>query len=363
MTSARILAVAALVAMAAACAGPRLVKRSDSVGDIIATARENGAMRCAPFELAMAVSHNDFAKQELAEGRYYAARAELAVAEENARLALRKSPKAKCAPKVVVKREIVVTPKDSDGDGLNDDEDECPRKPEDFDDFQDEDGCPEPDNDNDGIADKIDDCPMKPEDKDSFEDDDGCPEDDNDKDGLADQIDQCPMEPEDADGFEDDDGCPDCDNDGDGVLECPEVVDKCPDQPAETPDGCPQKYKLVVVTKERIELKQTVYFETAKSIIRPVSYPLLNEVAQAMKDNPDIKVRIEGHTDSRGSNARNQRLSDDRASSVRTYLIGQGVAADRMVSKGFGEDVPIADNRTKAGRQQNRRVEFVITSR
>jgi len=86
-------------------------------------------------------------------------------------------------------------------------------------------------------------------------------------------------------------------------------------------------------------------------------------VAKALGDHPKITVRIEGHTDSRGSRRYNLRLSQHRDSSVRRYLIRRGVAASRMVAKGYGEEVPIADNRTKAGRAQNRRVEFVITSR
>jgi outer membrane protein OmpA-like peptidoglycan-associated protein len=252
---------------------------------------------------------------------------------------------------------------DTDGDGLYDDEDDCPTKPEDKDGFEDTDGCPEPDNDKDTILDVDDECDDDPEDFDKFEDADGCPEIDNDKDGLADKIDQCPDDPEDMDGFEDDDGCPDCDNDKDGVPECPQAVDKCPDQPANTPDGCPKKYRLVVVTQTKIEIKQTIYFDFNKAKIKPVSFPLLNEVAQALQDNPTIKVRIEGHTDSQGNDAFNLKLSDWRSKSVREYLIKRGVDADRMVSKGYGESVPIADNRSKAGRAENRRVEFVITER
>jgi outer membrane protein OmpA-like peptidoglycan-associated protein len=226
--------------------------------------------------------------------------------------------------------------------------------------FQDEDGCPEDDNDADGINDKIDQCPMDPEDRDSFEDDDGCPDPDNDKDGINDKIDQCPMDPEDKDGFEDDDGCPDPDNDKDGI---PDTTDKCPNEPGVPPDGCPKKYNLVVVTEKKIEIKQTVYFDTNKATIKPVSFALLNEVAQALKDNPTIEVEVQGHTDSQGNDAFNLKLSQNRANSVRTYLIKQGVASNRMTSKGYGENVMIADNRTAEGRAQNRRVEFIITKR
>jgi outer membrane protein OmpA-like peptidoglycan-associated protein len=363
--------VIGLAGALAACGGTKLRGKASTVAELIATARDNGAERCAPVELAMAESHHDFARTELDEGDFYRAKTELAIAEKNAHAAIKKSPKVRCAPKIVVapkpkpkpKKKLVVKVEDTDGDGIFDDKDQCVNDPEDKDGFRDEDGCPDPDNDNDGIADKVDKCPNEPEDKDGFEDDDGCPDTDNDKDGLADKVDQCPDKAEDKDGFKDDDGCPDCDNDGDGVPECPKVVDKCPNKPAKTPDGCPQKYKLVVVTKTKIELKQTIYFAFRKWVIKRRSYPLLNEVAQALKDNPHIRVRIEGHTDSIGPYRFNKRLSQRRAEAVKRYLMRKGVPSGRMIPKGYGEAVPIADNRTKAGRDQNRRVEFVIISR
>ena len=120
---------------------------------------------------------------------------------------------------------------------------------------------------------------------------------------------------------------------------------------------------MIVVTEDKIELKQTIYFDTNKAIIKKVSYPLLDEVAQAMRDRPTMEVSIEGHTDSQGKDARNLKLSRDRAASVKKFLVGRGIAAERMVTKGYGETVPIADNRTAAGRAENRRVEFLITRR
>lgn len=384
----------------AACGGAKLEGRTSAIDDLITTARDSGAQRCAPVELAMAESHNAFAKQDLSEGRYYRAKKEVSIAEKNARAAVQKSPKNLCAPKVIVekpkpKKKLVIKIEDTDGDGLKDDVDKCPNDPEDMDAFQDEDGCPDPDNDTDGILDDKDGCPLEPEDKDGFEDedgcpdadndkdglndtvdkcpldpedqdgfedDDGCPDADNDKDGLNDTVDKCPLDPEDRDGFEDDDGCPDCDNDGDGVPECPQVVDLCPNKPAKTDDGCP-KYKLVVVTAKKIELKQTVFFAYNKAKIRRKSYKLLREVAQVFKDNTELKVRIEGHTDSRGGDRFNMKLSQARAESVRDFLVKEGVETGRMEPKGYGETQPIADNRTKRGRTQNRRVEFVITDR
>ncbi len=130
---------------------------------------------------------------------------------------------------------------DSDGDGIEDSKDKCPNEPEDFDGFQDDDGCPDPDNDHDGILDINDKCPNVPEDFDGFQDQDGCPDPDNDHDGILDINDKCPNSPEDLDGFQDEDGCPDYDNDKDGI---PDSLDKCPNAPEDfdgfqDQDGCP----------------------------------------------------------------------------------------------------------------------------
>ena len=305
-----------LVGFSTACAGTTVRTQTTATDGLISTARDNGAQKCAPVELAMAESHNDYAQHALDEGNYYDAKREAQVAEINAQAAIAKSPKDRC-----------VGYGDKDGDGIKDNVDKCPNEPEDKDGFQDDDGCPDLDNDGDGLSDKVDQCPNDPEDKDNFEDDDGCPDLDNDKDGFADKD------------------------------------DKCPDVPGVAPDGCPKKYNLVVVTAQKIELKQTVFFDFNKASIKSVSFALLNEVAQAMVDNPTINVEIGGHTDSVGNDASNLKLSQARAESVRTYLIKRGIASDRMVPKGFGENVPIADNRTEAGRSQNRRVEFLITDR
>jgi outer membrane protein OmpA-like peptidoglycan-associated protein len=159
------------------------------------------------------------------------------------------------------------------------------------------------------------------------------------------------------DGFQDADGCPDPDNDKDGFAD---NVDKCPDEAGVAPDGCPKK--LVIVTSTKIEIKQTVFFDFDKPTIKPVSFELLNAVAQAMKDHPSIKVEVQGHTDSQGGMDYNMKLSQARSESVRTYLINAGIDPARMTAKGYGPTVPIADNRTDQGRAQNRRVEFIITS-
>lgn len=302
------------------CAGQELRTRVVEINGVIKEARANGAYKCAPRELALAESHSAFASQELDEGDYYRAKDELDVADHNANAAIKLSPRERCTVVPVAER---------------------------------------PDGDRDGIPDDADKCPYDPEDKDGFEDIDGCPDNDNDADTIEDLADKCANTPEDRDGHQDQDGCPDPDNDGDGKAD---NVDRCPNEPATTEDGCPKKYTMVEVTKEKIVIKQTIYFDFNKASIRPISYALLNEVAQALRDNATIRVRVEGHTDSRGNANYNLQLSQNRAESVRNYLIGQGIPAERMEAKGFGKVQPIADNRTEDGREQNRRVEFIIVS-
>ena len=262
---------------------------------------------------------------------------------------------------------------DNDKDGIPDVKDKCPMQPEDMNGYEDEDGCPDghKDRDRDGIPDYRDKCPDDPEDKDGFEDDDGCPDLDNDKDGIPDKLDKCPNEPEDKDGFEDDDGCPDLDNDKDGI---PDAKDKCPNQPEtmngfEDEDGCPDvkppppKPKLpkrVKIVHNKISVPP-VFFATGKARILAKSFGVLRLVSQTLKDNPWVKkIRIEGHTDSRGNDLFNLKLSQRRTESVRTFLIQEGVDAARLEALGYGETKPIASNRTRRGRAKNRRVEFVI---
>lgn len=283
---------------------------------------------------------------------------------------------------------------DNDQDNILDIDDQCPNDPEDVDTFEDENGCPDPDNDQDavpdvedqcpmvpgipekqgcpgpddkdgdGITDDVDKCPEEPEDKDEFEDEDGCPDVDNDKDEILDVNDKCPMDPEDKDEFEDEDGCPDPDNDGDGFLD---VDDKCPNEPEtingnKDDDGCPDRGRTkVILKKEKIEILEKVYFDTAKAKIKSRSFNLLRQVAAVMKSYKDItKVDIEGHTDSRGRDTYNKDLSERRAKSVRDFLINEGVPPERLDSHGYGEEQPIASNDTSAGREENRRVEFRI---
>jgi outer membrane protein OmpA-like peptidoglycan-associated protein len=130
---------------------------------------------------------------------------------------------------------------DNDEDGIPDERDRCTDEAEDVDQFEDEDGCPDPDNDGDGVLDADDQCPAEVEDRDEIEDDDGCPDGDNDADGVADETDRCPAEAEDVDQFQDEDGCPDPDNDADSV---PDADDECPGEAEDVDqhqdeDGCP----------------------------------------------------------------------------------------------------------------------------
>jgi parallel beta-helix repeat protein len=253
---------------------------------------------------------------------------------------------------------------DRDADGIPDDLDACPLQAEDFDGFEDADGCPDIDNDGDGILDGDDACVFRPEDLDGFEDEDGCPDPDNDGDGILDADDGAPNDPEDLDGFEDADGIPDPDNDGDGLLDgddaCPlaaEVYNGIDDE-----DGCPDEGGLVTVTCDAIELGERVYFEFNSDVILPQSFPLLGQVASALNAATHIRlVRVEGHTDDVGPAEYNEDLSRRRAASVRTHLVERGaVDPMRLESVGYGESRPITENATDEGRATNRRVEMVI---
>ena len=253
---------------------------------------------------------------------------------------------------------------DNDDDGLLDPADSCPDEPEDVDGWEDSDGCPDPDNDGDGITDSADDCPNEVEDIDGWEDADGCPDTDNDFDEIPDISDDCPMSTEDFDGWEDEDGCPEDDNDGDGRLDfedlCPnraEVINDFRDD-----DGCPDDV-IAVVTEGKIAILQRILFKRGKDRILKRSRPVLEAVAQQLAAHPEIRrIRVEGHTDSDGSSKANRKLSGKRAKAVLEALVKAGVARDRLEHQGFGESTPIADNSSKEGRRRNRRVEFTILS-
>ncbi|MFO0682551.1 MAG: OmpA family protein [Sandaracinus sp.] len=242
----------------------------------------------------------------------------------------------------------------------------CPGGPEDEDGFQDGDFCRDPDNDGDGIEDELDACPNDAEDVDGYSDEDGCPEVDNDADGVLDGTDVCPSQSEDDDDWNDEDGCPEPDNDEDRI---PDGLDQCPMDPEdrddfEDEDGCPEpgpRTAPVTVSDTRILIGETIYFEYDTDTIRPVSMPLLDQVAEVINAlSADLRIRVEGHTDSAGTPAYNLDLSYRRARAVVEYLVGRGVSRDRLEYRGYGDQHEVAPNDDPDGRALNRRVEFTI---
>jgi OOP family OmpA-OmpF porin len=237
--SARLFALAgtfAAVGFLASCTGPQVRDQNLIVRKQIDKALASGAKRCAPRELAIAEANYAFADVELEQGN--AGRAEEHVNVASVAILKALDDSKDCGPtKVLIKKAtavvVKVEKKDTDGDGILDNEDKCPTIPEDKDGFEDDDGCPDLDNDKDGLPDDKDKCPNEPGPAANL----GCPVHDKDGDGIPDDIDRCPIDPEDRDGFEDDDGCPDPDNDRDGVLD---VVDQCPMDPGPASNrGCP----------------------------------------------------------------------------------------------------------------------------
>ncbi len=222
--------------------------------------------------------------------------------------------------------------KDRDGDGIVDLEDLCPEQPEDADEFEDEDGCPDPDNDSDGIEDKDDACPDSPEDTDEFEDEDGCPDPDNDRDNFLDSVDACPNEPETINGNKDFDGCPD--------------------------EG------LVQMINDRIVLDEHVLFDSERARVKRSARPILRAIANLQAQHPEwIALRVEGHSDAQGDMKFNEELSKRRAENVRKELIRMGVPEGVIEAEGYGAS-RIRDLRDEPdAHQRNRRVEFVVVAR
>jgi outer membrane protein OmpA-like peptidoglycan-associated protein len=279
-------------------------------------------------------------------------------------------------------------PKDRDGDGVLDKDDQCP----------DEKGLPSlagcPDRDGDGVADNKDQCPDTPAGAHPDPNKPGCPLTvvDTDKDGVPDSEDKCPLVPAgdhpdplkkgcpfhdvDNDGVPDDEdlcpdvpagdhpdpnraGCPLKDTDGDGISD---DKDACPDRPGPAdPDpkknGCPQ----VTIKSGSTTVLQPVHFARNKDTILPSSFPMLQEIAKTLVSNQQIKrVSIEGHADDTGTHTWNQRLSEKRAASIMKFLIKAGVKKSRLESHGFGDTKPLSEDRSEEARAANRRVEFRI---
>ncbi|PZR18653.1 MAG: cell envelope biogenesis protein OmpA [Archangium gephyra] len=274
---------------------------------------------------------------------------------------------------------------DKDGDGVKNSADKAPLDAEDVDGFQDEDGAPEPDNDGDGVADVDDRC----RDVAGVKDNGGCPDVDTDNDGVVDRVDACVEQAEDRDDFQDEDGCPEFDNDADGVPDesdacatvpgiaqergCPakdtdadgvaDHEDNCGNEAGTQENhGCPaNKKQLVVITPEKLQILERVYFDNGKASIAKKSNALLDNLAQVLASHAELKlVQIEGHTDNVGKPEKNKTLSQQRADAVREYLVKKGVAAERLRAVGFGDEKPLQPNDTPAGREANRRVEFTL---
>ncbi len=229
---------------------------------------------------------------------------------------------------------------DTDGDGIADNKDKCPREKG----LPANDGCPIRDRDGDGIDDPNDACP----DAKGPASTKGCP--DRDSDGVADKDDACPDKKGDAAHK----GCPD--SDGDGIYD---NDDRCPDKPGVAAlRGCPEIKKEDKAKLERaIKLVQ---FESGKAVLLQKSYAVLDEVVSVMNQYSEYSLNIGGHTDNQGDDKMNQDLSERRAKACLDYLVSKGVAAGRMASAGYGETKPKGDNKTAAGREQNRRVEFEL---
>lgn len=235
---------------------------------------------------------------------------------------------------------IVEPPKDRDGDGIVDSLDACP----DMAGLPKFNGCP--DSDNDGIADKDDKCPNVP----GVARYQGCPVPDRDKDGITDEEDKCP----DVAGVARYQGCPVPDRDKDGVND---EEDKCPDLPGEVSNnGCPV-IKAEEVKKIEYAAKN-IFFTTGKYTLLSKSFKPLNEVVTILAENKDLKLDVDGYTDNTGKAETNQKLSQQRADAVKKYLVSKGIDESRLASTGHGQDSPVADNKTAAGRAQNRRVEL-----
>lgn len=236
---------------------------------------------------------------------------------------------------------------DTDGDGIPDNLDKCP----DVKGLQKYDGCPPPDRDKDGIIDEEDKCP----DVAGTAAYQGCPppEKDRDRDGVFDDLDKCPDIP----GVAENQGCPVPDRDRDGVLD---GADKCPDIP-----GLPQNEGCPVIAKEVIMqtnlAAENILFETNTATLKSSSFSGLNEVVSIMLGTPGIRLYIDGHTDYVGSDSLNQTLSENRAKAVQNYIRSKGVSSSQLHASGFGKSRPVADNKTPAGRRQNRRVELRLS--
>jgi outer membrane protein OmpA-like peptidoglycan-associated protein len=231
-------------------------------------------------------------------------------------------------------------------------------------------GGKDPDADLDGIADAADRCVNQPEDRDGFEDSDGCPDPDNDGDGVADAADRCPREAETKNGFQDTDGCPDqapevakappkpVDTDGDGLVD---PADKCPNE-RETvnryldADGCADT--IPAALQPYLDTPLAVEFSGGGSKFGGKSSKALEALLKALQGQPTVAIEVVGHTDETATPEANKQLSLQRAEAVKTWLVGKGIAADRVRTSGRGAEQPRPG--TVRGDTKNRRIEILF---
>ena len=229
---------------------------------------------------------------------------------------------------------------DTDADGIADKDDACPNEAG----TKEFNGCP--DTDGDGIIDSEDSCPTEVGTKIM----NGCP--DADGDGVADKDDTCPT----VAGPKENKGCPWPDTDGDGVAD---KDDACPTVPGTVANnGCPEVSDDAM--KKLNEYGKTILFNSGKASFQKQTIPVLEAMTAILKEYPTANFSLEGHTDSDGSEALNQKLSEERAAAVKNFLVENGIAADRLSSKGFGESMPVDSNKTSKGKANNRRVEVKL---
>jgi outer membrane protein OmpA-like peptidoglycan-associated protein len=250
--------------------------------------------------------------------------------------------------------------RDDDGDGYRNADDFCPQQAEDFDEYDDDDGCEDTDNDNDKIRDVDDKCPLDPENRNGVDDWDGCPENDSDGDGIPDDRDNCPDSEEDMNGIKDNDGCPDADSDGDGIAD---ADDSCPTLPetkreGAVRDGCPDTYS---VEGGLISFKRKPGFLGGKTELDGNAVEVFTDLAEGVKKNPQWQqLGVVVHTSGVGNKAKNKRLSAQRAEAVVRFLVSAAVQAERLVAEGAGDSSPLGPTETAEGRAMNERVEIVI---
>ncbi len=332
MKALRLFTVLALLSpLAGGCAlmMPALQGHHETLRDRIHRAKTLGAMVCASVDLAQAQTAYRFATLELDQGD--GARAAAHVQEGLTAVDRAIAAGQACEVRGLSPKEQGLDPwEDADADGVADAADACPYALEDFDEYQDEDGCPEPDNDLDGLLDVDDPCPNEAEDLDGFGDEDGCPEPDNDMDGVLDADDQCPAEAENHNGVEDTDGCPEWEP------------------------------HYLVVAGTLIAFHEALAFVDTTAELDETALPALRELAQLIGGNPGWRLRIEGHTHSLGEMDQLKDWSLARAASVRSFLVQSGVAGGRLKAVGLGPEHPIDTNRTSAGRRQNLRIEVHV---